>query len=726
MGLGVAVLAAAALISSQGVRASTPVSGPLGPSPETAPPLGVVQAQPPLVMLTVGRDRTLYNEAYNDASDIDGDGVLDLRFNPRITYLGLFDSRLCYSYTPGTTDADQRRNDNAGLFQPAALAVVDTGNRNLRCADAAHWSGNWLNWATTSRIDALRVVLYGGMREVDTATQTILRRTYIPQDAHSWAKEYTSVAVDGYDIRDFTPLGLPSGTGTRRHFFGNLTDVHGRNCTNLNDCSNRAPLLRVIENSDRRVWQWASTERPVLHETSNHNGVRTDHTVRVEVCTASFNQGCRRYPNGSLKPIGLLHEFGENDAMLFGLLTGSYDHNLSGGVLRKVVSSFRDEVNHATDGTFTANARIVQTLNALRIRGFNDGRTDNAYGGGWVTTRPMNEGEFVDWGNPIAEMIYEAVRYFAGRSSPTPAFLHPTGPVDAHLGLPRATWDDPFNLTNSAARARWCARPNMLVISNINPTFDSNQLPGSAFGSFSADLPSLPALHVADIGQYIATHEPGVVGSRFIGQVGSQSDGAPTAKSVTSLGNIRGLAPNDPTMQGSFYSASVAHYARRTDLRPTLRGDQTVDTFVVALSAPLPQIMVPTTNGRSFSLVPFAKSVGGASISNVKGQFQPTNQIVDFYVESIANSCPQAAGGVASMCADYNSAINGGRYRAVFRINFEDVEQGADHDMDAIVRYEISLQADGTLRVIVTPEFQAGGIQHAMGYVLSGSTADGV
>lgn len=737
--LGALGAAAASLLLGPMAAASSPA--PLGPSPETAPPLGVVQAQPPLVMLTVGRDHTLFNEAYNDASDINGDGVLDLRFNPRITYLGLFDSRLCYTYTASATTAEGRRNDNAGLFQPAADAVADTTNpsRNLRCTNADHWSGNWLNWATTSRIDALRVVLYGGMREVDTATQTILRRAYIPQDAHSWAKEYTSTAVDGYDIRDFTPLGQPSGSGTRRHFFGNLTDVRGRNCATLSSCSNRAPLLRVIENSNLRVWEWASTERPVLHESNNHNGTRTDHTVRVEVCTASFNQGCRRYPGANpasttddvFKPVGLLHEFGENNAMLFGLLSGSYDRNLSGGVLRDVVSSFRDEVN-PSNGTFiTANARIVQTLDALRIRGFNDGRTDNTYRGGWILTRPMNEGEFVDWGNPIAEMMYEAVRYFAGRSSPTSAFVFDTsGSTDAHLGLPRATWDDPFSLTSGAARAQWCARPNLLVISNINPTFDSDQLPGSAFDSFSGDLPGLPALHVANIGQEIATLEPGVVGSRFIGQVGTQFDAAPTAKNVTSLGNIRGLAPSDPTMQGSFYSASVAHYARRTDLRPNIRGNQTVDTFAVALSAPLPQIVVPTTDGRSFSLVPFAKTIGGQIgtevVNSTKGVFQPTNQIVDFYVERIANSCPQAAGGVASMCADYNSAINGGRYQAVFRINFETVEAGADYDMDVIVRYEISLEADGHLRVILTPEYEAAGTEQAIGYVLSGSTADGV
>ncbi|BAO82690.1 Tfp pilus assembly protein, tip-associated adhesin PilY1 [Serpentinimonas maccroryi] len=690
--------AGASLLLGPMAAANSP--GALGANPETSPPLAVAQGAPPLVMLTMARDHTLFYEAYNDASDINGDGRLDTRFDPNIIYLGLFDSRLCYAYTPGTTGADARRNDNAGIFRPAARAVAAPGtNTNLSCATASHWSGNWLNWATTSRIDALRVVLYGGYRETDTATSTVLRRAYIPQDAHSWAKEYTSVTVDGYDISAFTPLSQPSGSGIRRHFFGNLTDVHGRNCATLNDCSNRAPLLRVVTNArDARVWQWATTERPVLHESNNQfGGARTDHTVRVEVCTAAFNDGCKRYPSGALKPVGLLHEFGENGSMLFGLLTGSYDRNLSGGVLRKVVSSFANEVN-PSNGTFTANATLVNTIDALRIRGFNDGRTDNAYRTGWVTTRPMAQGEFVDWGNPVAEMMYEGLRYFAGRGGATSAFAT-SGGVDGHLGLPVATWDDPFNPLAGAARARWCARPNQLVISGVNPSFDSDQLPGSAFGSLSGDL---SGLHVANIGQTIADHEPGIKGSRFIGQVGTTFDGAPTAKEVTSLGNIRGLSPEGPTQQGSFYSASVAKFGRTTDLRPALQGQQTVDTHVVALSSPLPTITMTTPGGHTFSLVPFAKSVGGSGISNARGAFQPTNQIVDFYVETI------------------------GPNLARFRINFEDVEQGADHDMDAIVTYEISLQADGQLRVVLIPEFQAGGIQHSFGYVLSGSTADGV
>jgi len=657
-------------------------------------PLGARAAAPPLTLLVAAKDHRLFYEAYNDASDIDGDGTLDIRFKPSITYYGLFDSSLCYTYSGSGT---------SGLFSPS------TTTADGKCS-GGRWSGNWLNYVTTSRIDALRKVLYGGLREVDSATQTILRRAYIPQDAHSWAKEYTNETVDGYRISDYTPLSQPQSG--KRHFFGNLTNNAGTDCATLNTCSDLPPLLSVVTNSSKRVWEWASKERPVLD--SSHGGTRTDYTVRVEVCTSTFHGGCKQYPNGSWKPVGLLHDYGEDGSMLFGLLTGSHNPNLSGGVLRKAVSSFASEVNPTT-GQFTSTSPIVTSFNKLRIRDYNNTRTDKAYRRGWHTTAPMNEGQFVDWGNPLAEMLYEGLRYFAGRGSATPAFVSPLSgaPTDTEVGLAVATWDDPY-AAGSAAGAHYCAKPSLMAISDINLSFDSDQVPGSYFNSgFSGDL---SGLNVTTECNTITTHEPGILGSHFIGQSGTTDDRAPTAKEVTSLAQIRGLAPEEPTKQGSYYSAAVAYFGKRSDLRPALTGMQSVDFYAVALASPLPRLEARLTNGKIITLVPFAKSVGGASINAAKGQFQPTNQIVDLYLEEIANS---GAG-------DTNPAINGGRYYAKFRINYEDVEQGADHDMDVIAEYTLTAQADNTLQVRVKTTYEAGGIKQNVGYIISGTTKDGV
>jgi type IV pilus assembly protein PilY1 len=161
-------------------------------------PLFVNNSVPPLNMLVVGRDHKLFFPAYNDASDLDGDGSIDIRYKPSITYLGYFDSYKCYTY-------------GSGYFSPTSTTTTKTCSGN--------WSGDYLNYLTTSRADALRKVLYGGYRYVDSATQTILARAYISTDAHTWGKEYNSPAIDGYNLSDYTPFANP--TSGRYTLFAN-------------------------------------------------------------------------------------------------------------------------------------------------------------------------------------------------------------------------------------------------------------------------------------------------------------------------------------------------------------------------------------------------------------------------------------------------------------------------------------------------------------------------
>lgn len=727
------VLALAAIVLTQGAMLAH--ANLIWPST----PLSATVSAKPLAMLVAGRDHKLFYEAYNDASDIDGDGLLDVGFKPSITYFGLFDSTLCYSYSGNSnsysiSDATNIATENAELFEPVATA----GLLGV-CAGATHWSGNWLNYVTTSRIDALRKVLYGGLRDVDTATRTVLRRAYIPQDAHSWGKEYHSIATSGYDIREYTPLDLPVNA-TSRHFFGNMTGNIDRSCATLSDCSNLPPLLRIRRNvgNDKRIWEWASKERPVLAGSlSSGNfpagtGAAENFTVRAEVCKTPFTNECKFYPNGttgSYKPIGLLHEYGENEAMLFGLMTGSYDKHMSGGRLRKVISSFANEVNPTTGQFLVGSAPIVDTFNNLRIRGFNQSSATNEY---WKSSpyadsaKAATEGQLVDWGNPIGEMMMEGARYFAGAKAPLSAFdASNERTIDAQVGLTSATWDDPYE------NRPYCSRANFLVISDVNPSFDSNQVRG-AVSTFSSSISGTNIISSLDAETYsnlitgieAGTATSSITGLRFIGQSGTLYDAAPTPKNVTSLANIRGLAPEEPTKQGSYYSAAVAYWAKSVGVRTLTTPAQTsvpvtVDSYVVALSSPLPSFDIPMPGDRKITMVPFAKSVGGSNIVAAKGAYQPTNQIVDFYVEELVNSSGPTG-------KDYNAAINGGRYSARFQINFEDVEQGGDHDMDAIALYEINANANGTLSIKVTPTYQAGGIQQNMGYVISGTTKDGV
>lgn len=638
---------------------------------------------PPMVMLVASKDHKLFVEAYNDASDLDGDGSLDLHFKPSITYYGLFDSKVCYSDNGSS-------KGNSGLFTPSSAA----GTLN-QCS--GNWSGNWLNYITTSRIDSLRKVLYGGYREVDSTSDTILRRAYIPQDGHSWAKEYTSESVDGFKISDYTPLSQPSSS--KQHFFGNLTANGSTNCATLDTCSNLPPLLSVVTNSSKRVWEWASKERTVLD--GSHGGSRADYTVRVQVCTSSFREGCKPY--GSVyKPTGLLHDYGENDAMLFGLLTGSYNKNMSGGVLRKVVGSFKEEVNAST-GQFTSDATIVQNFNKLRIRDFNNGGTGAAYRNDSYRTGPMPEGDFPDWGNPVGEMMYETLRYFAGKKSATAAF-DTSSSHDGAVGLSRVgTWNDPFTgTTTDKTKNLRCARPNMLVMSDVYPSYDADQMPGSPYSSLSGDISGLNA---STLLTQISNTEPGVKGLRFIGQSTSANlDYAPTAKTVDTLATVRGLAPEETTKQGSYSSAAVAYFGKINDVSAAAEA-QNVSSYMLALSSTLPKVDVPI-NGRTISIVPFAKTINGISADRREGYYQPTDQIVDLYITK--------------------NDLAGSSRQMVFRINYEADEQGNDYDSDAIVEYTVTVNLNNTVTVQVGVTAESTGSNQNVGYVISGTNRDGI
>ena len=98
---------------------------------------------------------------------------------------------------------------------------------------------------------------------------------------------------------------------------------------------------------------------------------------------------------------------------------------------------------------------------------------------------------------------------FAGKGTASPAY-DTSGSHDAAVGFSAATWDNPYDTSASAAKAPWCAKPNMLVVSDINPSYDSDQLPGTSFGSFSGDIASLNVSSQADT---ISGLETDVVGS---------------------------------------------------------------------------------------------------------------------------------------------------------------------------------------------------------------------
>lgn len=709
-------------------------------------PLLALKTAPGLVMLNMSRDHRLFYAAYNDTSDIDGDGVIDIGYKPTITYYGNFVSDRCYDYISSGTI----------FFRPITTAVADDNlagsSTGCRVGATQRWHGNWLNYATTSRMDALRRTLYGGYRVVDSVstiagstTSTILQGAYIPKDSHVWGKEFRP-GRDTYDIRKYTALAVPAAG--KQHLFTVVSPAVNSSATSYGFMQTSvAPVLRYITDADlttERIWYWASADVAQGIANSSANFVKgggrtgvatTDRVLRVEACVPFGTQreaGCVGYPTGSpavWKPTGVLHDYGATDSLKFGLLTGSYTNNYSGGVVRRNIQSFTNEYS-AVNGTFNAaNDGIARTIDRIAVQGWNGSNYDCSPDSTYNTSGDRVQGTCKSWGAPIAEMMYEGLRFFSGKGTATSVYASGVGTgTDSAMGFSALpTWQNPFqSKTQSATYGNpICSRPVQMVIADPITSYDSDQLPGAYFSpttGFGTPLASndLIGLNVTSEANAIWSAEGLGTRNVFIGQSGTVKDGNPTPKTASSFSQLRGHAPDATRFEGSYHAASVARFARGqknvttgvvtngipignptgTPAVPTVNNTQ-VDTLAVALGSLTPKIEIPNLSGGFVTIVPIAKAIGGAGINKTPGSYQATGAITGFY---FANYTPTSIQAV---------------------VNFSDSDQGTDNETDAQAVYDISIAGTAVTIKMSQLDKSPGGIESHMGYVISGTTQDG-
>ena len=754
---------------------------------------------PPQTMLVVSKDQQLYKKAYNDYSDLDGDGELETTYKHSIDYYGYFDPKKCYTYST----ANRR-------FEPASISATKY------CS--GQWSGNFLNWGAMSRMDAVRKLLYGGLRspdrnngdgsginDGDTASSTVLERAYLPTDAHSWAKYY-----NGSDIAQLTPYTPPatattsntsstitntgtnsvsysftvgsttgyavgnivevsatlssgtylrgpitgiagstitisvanlnySGTGTHSSWgVRNLstsgitlcnTTLGGTTPQNRSQTNTNLPRLRIAQgnfslwNANER-WQcrWSAE-----HNSSNSNNFAIsgipagsnsptlatqgtgaglgDYFVRVQSCVSSLVEGekCKRYPDGNYKPVGLLQIYGDTDQIHFGLMTGSYRKNISGGVLRKNMGTFTNEVNTGSNGTFTSTVGIVKTLDRMRIYGYNydDGTYLGADGDNCsFQLTNITENSCTSWGNPMAEAYFEALRYFAGVGSPIYSYTN-SGSKDNTLGLPQPSWTQPLSQSN------YCAPLNALV---FNASVSTNDF-DLASASMSAINSSSTAAALANV---VGTGEGIAGGNYFIGASGGLTNELCDSKTVANLGSIYGICPEGPTLQGSYLMPGMAHHARTNAIRTDLTVPATdsaslkVATYGVQLATNVPRIPIAFSGG--------------------------TTKVILQPIYRLNNAAPQGGGALVDMRIVSQSQTATTASGTVY-VNWEDSEQGGDYDQDmwGLIRYCMTSVADGcgagtaanSVTISTDAIAESTNQPQGFGYTISGTTQDG-
>jgi len=673
------------------------------------PNAGTSQAKP-VIMLNMSKDHQLFYRAYNEFSDYDGDGQPDGGYKHANRYSGYFDPDKCYDYS--TTSS---------RFVWAADAI------NKYCpSGTAGWSGNFLNWATMTRMDMVRKVLYGGYRQPivgDTSSLTVLERASLPMDAHSFAKYYA-----GGDINQLTPF-----TGPTEITICNTTVAASGAYSHTTIAP---PLMRVASGNyslwnanERRQCRWSNENGWGSNGSGNGNNVAVtglsaasdnptravalplgsnngDFIVRVEACNAAHigSEKCQLYPDKNYKPIGLLHQYGETDRAEFGLITGSFSKNISGGILRSNVGSFVPEVNTKTDGTFVKDVvGIVGTIDRLRVFGYDykdGGYLTNTDGGCTFQLTTLTDNQCASWGNPIGEMFTEALRYLAGKKPATDYGSNADAKGDT-MGLPHPDWVDPFTRGTTVNGTYGLPQCRPIDIINFNASVISYDR--DTQGPFS-DLNAAGSLasYVDAVG--VGEGLPGT--SRFVGHTASLEDKACTAKALANLSDVEGLCPTAPAYKGSYSVAGAAYWAHTNPIRSStktlpLTSKNTdpnfhVNTYSVALAPGVPRITVTTTGA-----APLTAIIQPSYLLNKSATEVGNGTLVDFRVVS--------------------QTATHGKYLVVW----EDSQQGGDYDQDAsgILEWDLS----GSTLTVTTSTFADVTVNpQGFGYTISGTDRDGV
>lgn len=668
----------------------------------------------PMLMVAASKDHTLFSPLYSDFEDLDGDGIIDTTFKPNFKYYGYFDSAKCYNYSSNNQ------------FIPVSMATVVAGKFTCGVSNTGKWSGNFLNWNGMTKIDALRKMLFGGERLTDTATNTILQIARVSRDSHSFVKYYR-----GTDIRDYTPFTVASLTKTTGENANKYAGLSICNQADDNDDGRNGTARIRLAKGNYKLWatleggsvcNWDSSgftakssryyggtssyqgQAGVLHETAaptsdtdgaTYDGFGPDLNMQVKVCDSALlgEERCQKY--GSVyKPVGLLQEFGNPQLGTgatvarseFGLITGSYDNNLTGGALRKNMNDLADELNPNTgqfcftatgnctgtlpDGRAYNSKGMIQALSTFLLFGKNGGGYD---GSNVQLPAEMTNGTLPAWGNPVGEMVVQAINYYAGKSSTNPA----TTTNDTDVGLSTTTWTDPLSSANAVRTANYgkpaCRPLNLLVFSSSSLSFDHND--GDAWFS---GLPNRSRGSLADFTNAIGVAEAIQGTSRSVGSVVGGFGESCAAKTVGNLSDVTGVCPEAPAVGGSYKVAGAALYANTNRIRTV---------------SPMPTDLP----GSALKMKTYAASLGGGS-ARIEVLVPGSNP--KKYVYITPESLWAADGGAKRMPAGLLtfSAISSSATHGAFVVSWNDSLFGGDYDMDitGYLRYDILPPAVGS------------------------------
>ena len=406
--------------------------------------------------------------------------------------LGYWDPKKCYEY-----------DTSVQYFVPVSVTSTYT------CSGL--WSGNFLNWALTQTIDPMRQILTGGNRVkgMDTGNLTVLEKAWLSSQ-------------QGYPIKQLNNQTLISGA------------------TPCILTSFKIELTNGLQGNKFKYACGNTTFEPIY--------------ARVQVCKSEAlkEENCTKYPNGNLKPTGLIQKNASKmNFAAFGYGTDVTNSNPinpinqnqpNGGILRAKMG-FVGPTIYTPGSVDTPNPNTEWDANTgiFNLNPDSASATASNVENSGVINYLNKFGSISGWYkryDPVSELYYTAIRYFKKQGNIDTYTNISSKPIEYQKlfkdGFPIiTTWNDPII---------YACQTNFII--GVGDTFTHN------------DGDGIPASDLTQVKK--ATKQIGIMNRPI-------------------LTNLDAGFIDD--MKGTYYIAGLAYDSHTSDIRPDIPKTQTIKTY---------------------------------------------------------------------------------------------------------------------------------------------------
>ena len=472
---------------------------------------------------------------------------------PTIIYYGYFDPGKCYEY------------DTTFLYFKAAP-----------CNPGITPRGNFLNWVSMSVLDQYRQVMTGGLRLVDSVSETVLQRSFMDvQPPDVWYLSLFPLSPQSDNAPNRAATTLDAGN------LGVILPQTAQSGQYIYKISGMGDKMLVQSGNSISFGNSTDTQRATQDcatlTTTIGNASQMCYHIRVKVCDpgSGLEANCIKY-GSNYKPEGLMQQYNQNMRFAaFGYLVDPTNaQTQQGGVLRARMKSIgptlADPVNISkvnpnmewdpNTGVFITNPDSADAAASSAFPGL---QIANSGVMNFVNKFGQSTGALYGYAykkyDPMAELYYDSLRYLRGLPVNPLAMTNavPTNP-QGFDGFPAINYQGAGTSDDPVISA--CQQSFIIAIGDKNNQQCDTRIPGGT--TYSCTAGALPT------GDSVNFATPSDI---ILGLFGPGSSLDTPAYGV----------------YGNKYIAGMAYWAHTNDIRPLLAaqrpiGDmQTVTTFMI-------------------------------------------------------------------------------------------------------------------------------------------------